>query len=279
VTVEDTEAPHPHCQSAFLNLGSDGTVTVTGAELAPTSTDNCTAPGMLVFEPAFITYECADVTGQHVVVVQATDEAGNSWTCVSTVIVSDNLPPVITTCPTNVIVNDCNALVPDLTTQLVATDNCEIASVEQFPAAGSNQADLGPDRVISFLVTDQGSNTATCTARLSVEDGIPPVFISCPDNLTIGNDYEECGAVFFMDDPEATDNCTEVTVIQTQGLAWNTFFPTGVTTQLFDGFGWKYIYLCVYHYSRRYSAANCILHRSDDLPLGNGYGGDSCHTN
>ena len=37
-----------------------------------------------------------------------------------------------------------------------------------------------------------------------------------------------------MDDPEATDNCTEVTVIQTQGLAWNTFFPTGVTTQLFE---------------------------------------------
>ncbi|MFN5238697.1 MAG: HYR domain-containing protein [Bacteroidota bacterium] len=234
VTVEDTEAPHPHCQSAFLNLGSDGTVTVTGAELAPTSTDNCTAPGMLVFEPAFITYECADVTGQHVVVVQATDEAGNSWTCVSTVIVSDNLPPVITTCPANVIVNDCNALIPDLTAQLLATDNCEIASVEQFPAAGSEQADLGPDRVISFLVTDQGSNTTTCSAKLSVEDGIPPVFISCPDNLTIGNDYEECGAVFFMDDPEATDNCTEVTVIQTQGLAWNTFFPIGVTTQLFE---------------------------------------------
>ncbi|MFM8372306.1 MAG: HYR domain-containing protein, partial [Bacteroidota bacterium] len=87
---------------------------------------------------------------------------------------------------------------------------------------------------ISFLVTDQSSNTATCTVMLSVEDAIPPVFISCPDNLTIGNDYEECGAVFFMDDPEATDNCTEVTVIQTQGLAWNTFFPTGVTTQLFE---------------------------------------------
>jgi hypothetical protein len=158
------------------------------------------------------------------------DGAGNTSICVATVTVKDASAPVITTCPANVTVNDCDDVVPSMTGQLVATDNCGVASVTQNPVAGTDFGQVnGNSVIVTFTVTDVNGNTSTCTNTITILDNVNPAFTNCPASITVGNDVDKCGANVFFLAPSASDNCSGVTVTRTGGLAPGALFPVGTT--------------------------------------------------
>ncbi|MBK7212797.1 MAG: HYR domain-containing protein [Bacteroidales bacterium] len=134
-----------------------------------------------------------------------------SSTCFKSFVVEDNSNPVITSCgpAQSAFANaSCQALVPDFTAGISATDNCTISSVTQSPVAGS-LAGLGVNTVI-VTVTDEVGNIATCSNTFTVTDNTAPV-ITCPASVTVNQHQAK--------DPYATgyatasDNCSGTVVI------------------------------------------------------------------
>ncbi|MDT8430761.1 MAG: HYR domain-containing protein, partial [Bacteroidales bacterium] len=119
----------------------------------------------------------------------------------------------------------CEAVVPDLTGEIVATDNDAVASISQTPAAGTSIG-LGNTTVV-FTVADNAGNTSTCTANVTVIDDVGPVITNCASDITVASDDEYCGNTVAWTPPGATDNC-EVTVTSTH--APDDFFEVGTTT-------------------------------------------------
>ncbi len=95
--------------------------------------------------------------------------------------------------------------------------NTAITSPRVFP--------VGTTTVIATALNAAGVDS--CSFRVTVRDVQPPV-ITCPANITRGNDPGQCGAIVNFT-VTATDNCTSsvtVTVVPASG----TFFAVGVTT-------------------------------------------------
>jgi uncharacterized repeat protein (TIGR01451 family) len=135
-------------------------------------------------------------------------------------------PPVIVTCVTNRtlgVTANCQLAIPDLTGELVATDNCSF-TVTQVPAPGTLVA-LGPT-VITFTVTDSAALTAVCQATITVEDGQAPVAV-CPADITA--ECQGAGGTAVVYVVGATDNCdANPTVVCTPPST--SVFPAGLTT-------------------------------------------------
>lgn len=136
---------------------------------------------------------------------RATDVCGNFAECTQIITVNDQTPPVIT-CPANITVNNtpnqCGAIVNFTVT---ATDNCAgTITITSVPASGSFFP-VGTTTVTSTAV-DACGNTSTCTFTVTVVDVQPPV-ITCPANITTGNNPGICGAVVNFPLPTVTDNC------------------------------------------------------------------------
>lgn len=168
--------------------------------------------------------------GPTVVNFTITDASNNVATCSATVTVTDQTAPVITTCPANVdLPSDiaCQAVLPDMTGQLVATDNCGVASVAQNPAPGTV---LGPGpHTVTFTVLDAAGNPATCTAVATSIDPIPPVITACPPAQTLTADAQcNVAAPNLVPAVAATDNCGPLTI--TQSPAAGASLHAGVTT-------------------------------------------------
>src|SRR5205814_7713178 len=70
----------------------------------------------------------------------ATDGAGQNASASQTITVIDNTAPVITTCATDKTLSanaSCQATIPNLTGEVVATDNCSAVTITQSPSAGT----------------------------------------------------------------------------------------------------------------------------------------------
>ena len=105
-----------------------------------------------------------------------------------------------------------------------------MTGVSQSPTAGSDFASVsGTVNVVTYTVTDANGNTTTCTSTVTLIDNTAPV-VSCPANMTVGTDVDQCSAVVTYSIPTATDNCPNVTVSRTGGLASGSAFATGVNT-------------------------------------------------
>jgi hypothetical protein len=124
-------------------------------------------------------------------------------------------------CPANITVsndpNQCGAVVsyPAPTTSgTCGTITCSPASGSFFPAG-------------TTTVTCTSTVGETCVFTVTVVDTQPPT-ITCPANVTVSNDPNQCGAVVNYPAPTASDNCPGVGV--TCSPASGSFFPVGVTT-------------------------------------------------
>ena len=134
----------------------------------------------------------------------ATDNSGNSSSCVQSVTVTDDEDPTITA-PSDVSVNTdpgvCYATGVALGTPTTG-DNCGVASVtndapSQFPKG---------DTTVTWTVTDIHGNTATDTQTVTVTDAEPPVVTAG----TIASCYatEDDAEAAAIAATTATDNCT-----------------------------------------------------------------------
>jgi hypothetical protein len=224
ITVIDNTPPVPN-PSSLPTVVQQCSATVT----PPVATDNCTGT---------ITGTTTDpltYTSQGTFTVHWTynDGHGNSSTQTQTVIVQDTTLPTITTCATNKTLSanvNCQAAIPHLIGEVVASDNCSSVTITQSPAAGT-LVGIG-NTPVTIRVRDAVGNESTCTATVTVVDTTPPV-IACPAGLSVeGNISGQCSANVNPGIATATDNCLGVTVtgVRSDNLALNAPYPRGTTT-------------------------------------------------
>jgi hypothetical protein len=181
IMIDDSTPPVITCPANVTIQCSASTLPAnTGT---PTATDNCDAVASLTFSDVTVIGACPQartITRTWV----ATDDCGNTSSCVQSIFVIDNTPPAIT-CPPNVTIN-CNAITqPANTGVATATDNCDGAPIITFSDAG--QAGGCPQASTitrTWFATDHCGNSSSCVQLININDSTPPS-ISCPQNITI----------------------------------------------------------------------------------------------
>ncbi len=167
--------------------------------------------------------------GTTVQTYEVVDGIGNTVTCTFNVTVVDNEAPVITSCPSNITVNNtpglCSAVVS--WAQPTASDNCPGVFMAPVPQGPGTAFPLGVTTII-YTAVDASGNTATCSFTITVIDNEAPVITNCTPDVLASNDAGDCGAIVTFAPPTYTENCTMGTEIASQ--ASGTFFPVGTTT-------------------------------------------------
>ena len=174
VTVDDCTSPEVSCP-------------------AP-STAECESVEQAVVDPgdATATDTCSDVTvndpgassfplGTTPVVYTATDGAGNTAECVTTVTVQDTTDPVIV-CPADVTV-ECDgagntAELNDWLAAATASDGCGDVTITHDFTALSDECGATGSATVIWTVEDVGGNTASCAATFTIVDTTRPS-VSC----------------------------------------------------------------------------------------------------
>lgn len=210
VTVQDNEKPKITCPvDISVNTDLDKCY-ATNVDLGgPTVSDNCgVLSDIATLNGVQVDRTTKFAIGINSVTWTVTDANGNTATCTQKVTVIDNQrPTIICPSPQDVTLNNnCMLKVPDLTGQVISTDNCGIASVTQTPIPGSViSSSHGQTHVFTFTVTDNAGLTASCTVTVTAKDKLGPDIV-CKDPLVVNfNDFTELPASFLI--KEATDNC------------------------------------------------------------------------
>ncbi|MAN58276.1 MAG: hypothetical protein CMC08_00390 [Flavobacteriaceae bacterium] len=229
VTVEDLTAPVVACQDVTVQLGADGTATVSGADIDNGSTDAC---GIVAYELDTDTFDCSMV-GDNLVTLTVTDANGNQASCTATVTVEDTAAPVLA-CKDITL-----ALGADGTATITAADvidsledNCAIATtavdITEFDCA-----DIGTTVQVQVFAQDSSGNLSTCFANVSVVDDLAPV-VSCPGNQTVdpgtNNLFYVVPDYFAEGSAAAQDNCTDPVIITSQEPAPGSLLSDGTYT-------------------------------------------------
>ena len=171
--------------------------------------------------------------GTTVVTYYIVDGTGATTACTFNVHVDEPIPPVITVCPSDLVVQtEPNRCTGRVHYNLVGTDNCPgeywelregLASPGDFP--------IGVTTVINALV-DAAGNEALCEFTVTVEDNDVPFFTLCPGDVTENSIPNRCGARANWAPPTLNDNCTaDMTASHNPG----DFFPVGVTVVSYNG--------------------------------------------
>lgn len=183
VTVVDQTPPVFNCGSPlFANADSTGKAAVPDATTQIVATDNVTPSGSLIRTQSPAQGVIVGV-GPVTITVTIKDAAGNFNTCTVVFTVLDQTAPTIVQCAPNATATagvSGTVAVPDLRSQLVATDNSGgTLTVTQSPAPGTQVA--AGSYPVTFTVADPSGKTATCSATLTVTAGdtVPPTIISC----------------------------------------------------------------------------------------------------
>jgi len=179
--------------------------------------------------------------GNYTVVVTLNDDDGGSQARTFDVSVGDTTPPNINTCAGNQSINAnaaCQAVVPDFTAGVAATDNCSAVTVTQDPLAGSTVTGVGGHTIV-LTATDASNNSASCNATLTLIDVTPPSITTCADNQSAtANASCQAAVPNFTTGVVAADNCGAVTVSQSPTAGTMVSLGlTNVTITATDGAG------------------------------------------
>ncbi len=198
VTVTDNEAPSINCGAAVSVNNDLGVCGATVSLTAPTTNDNCGVASVTNNAPTLFPIGSTTVTWT------VTDVNNNTNTCTQTVTVTDNEVPSITCDGPITVNNDLGVCGATLTLNTPTTsDNCGVASVTNNAPASYPVGTT----TVTWTVTDINNNVNTCTQTVTVIDNTAPV-VSCNGNITVNNDFNQCGAVVTYPFPTVTDNCT-----------------------------------------------------------------------
>jgi hypothetical protein len=169
-----TLSANAQCQALMPN--------VTGTNYILAS-DACSASVSITQTP---TNNAVLALGTNVVVLAVADGNGNTAYSTNAVLVADTTAPAITFCvPAQSLTNGpgCQVALPDYTSLLLATDNCSTnLTVVQVPAPASSLSVGG--YTLSFYVDDGNGNTNSCSALVTVYDGVVPTISSQPSSQT-----------------------------------------------------------------------------------------------
>jgi probable HAF family extracellular repeat protein len=199
--------------------------------------------------------------GTNVVTLKVTDPCGASAQTNVTLIVADTTPPN-GSCPAAVTASadsTCQAPIPNLTSQVIATDNCtpsQALVITQSPAPGT-LVGLGP-HTITLTVTDSAGNSSSCGVLFTVADTTPPAIVSTPASFTLSAG-SDCQAQVpnVLPNFVANDSCTPANqLVKTQNP------PAGTTI----GIGSHSILLTVTDSAGNNSTATVAFKVADTTP-------------
>ena len=172
-------------------------------------TDNCDPNPTVVYEDSVI-FERCDYEYTILRTYTATDASGNSASCSHRILILDTTPPVITYCPSDVVLS-CDANLEGLG-HATATDNCNPEPEITYETVVVPGACPQERKVIrSWEVTDNCCNTVACHQVVTIEDNEAPVLTCGADARIEWNELVEFTA------PGATDNCDPDPEIVTVG--------------------------------------------------------------
>ncbi|MDP4827925.1 MAG: HYR domain-containing protein, partial [Flavobacteriales bacterium] len=215
VTVTDNENPTITCAAAVNANTNPGSCFATVVLTAPATSDNCTVASVTNNAPATFPIGTTTVTWT------VTDNAGNTATCTQNVTVTDNENPTITcAAAVNANTNPGSCFATVVLAAPAASDNCTVASVTNnapvtFPIGTTT---------VTWTVTDNAGNTATCTQNVTVTDNENPT-ITCPANVTAPASAGSCFTTVVLAAPATSDNCTVASVTNNAPAT----FPIGTT--------------------------------------------------
>ncbi|NAS12892.1 BspA family leucine-rich repeat surface protein [Poritiphilus flavus] len=174
ITINDTTAPTALCQEVTIELDANGEANITAELVDNGSSDAC---GSVSLEVSPSGFTISDL-GPNRVTLTVTDSNGNIANCQTTVTVVDDTAPT--------------ALCKDITVELDSTGSATIAATDinngSFDSNGGTVSlaldrvdfgcsDVGENPVI-LTVTDEGGNTASCTATVTVLDVSAPLALA-----------------------------------------------------------------------------------------------------
>ncbi|MCG8404815.1 MAG: Ig-like domain-containing protein [Phycisphaerales bacterium] len=193
VMVEDNVAPTAVCQDITVPLDATGNASITANDVDNGSNDACGLASLNVSPNSFT---CANVGG-NMVTLTATDNNGNTSTCMANVMITNQDPVISGNMSLAVNKNStCPAASNELT--LTATDDGNVAllqwSIDTAPATGTVTIDGGamstggsvticyqPDAdqiaadSFTIVVGDQCSGMATHTINVTVDNQVPVI--------------------------------------------------------------------------------------------------------
>lgn len=228
ITVNDTAAPVVNfCPP---NITAYSTSAMCGNYVTwnvPSATDNC---GTVTTTNNFNSGDFFQV-GTTTVTYTFTDSAGNFSVCTFDVTVIDTISPVISGCPSDIMMSDdginCSNVVT--WTPPTVTDNCGTTASITFTSSHSPGSTFPVGTTtVTYTATDTNGNTTTCTFNVTISDTTSPAISNCPGNINAYSDALVCGANVTWTVPTATDNCGIASSTATH--ASGDFFPVGTTT-------------------------------------------------
>ncbi|MCC5946226.1 MAG: HYR domain-containing protein, partial [Bernardetiaceae bacterium] len=232
VTVQDNEIPTITCPAGIVADTDAGVCEANVTIAVPTTADNCGVASVVNDFTGTDNASAVYPLGTTTVTYTVTDNYGNTSSCSFTVTVQDNEIPTIT-CPADIIVDtdagvcEANVIVPLPT----VTDNCTVVGdlvVTNDRTAVADASDTYPlgTTTVTYTVTDNAGNTATCSFDVTVEDNENPT-ITAPSDITTSPDAGSCDATgVVLGTPTAADNCAVASVTNDAPAA----FSAGTTT-------------------------------------------------
>ena len=217
VVVEDCEAPTLACSDVTgVSCGSEDLANWYST-IAATLADNCSSNGNIHLDTLLLTdFSSCGGTIDRVYQFTATDEAGNTASCLARYTTQDVTNPTITTDAEDLIVN-CGdgeaspALLGWLNNQggAAATDACgDITWTNDY--TGNLSDDCGPNGSVEviFTATDACGNSAITTATFTKQDTTAPD-LTVPSDLTVSCGDTNSLAIVqaWLNDALAIDAC------------------------------------------------------------------------
>jgi hypothetical protein len=201
ITGPDTEDPNAVCQSATVQLGTNGQAIITPDMVDGGSTDNV---GIVSYTVTPNTVDCDDI-GNISVTLTVEDAAGNTSSCNATVTVEDLLGPTANAQTTTAYLDvNGNVVIDPNDVNNNSTDNCSIVSMSVNPA-NFTCSDVGVQSV-TFTVTDGSNNSNSTNTTVNIVDNTGPIIQT--QNLSLELDANgEVSTTAAAVDNGTTDNC------------------------------------------------------------------------
>ena len=182
ILVEDTSAPVISCPgdvTGVCDISTDPSVTGTA-----TAVDNCDSAPVVTYADVVIDGNCPILLTR---TWTATDDCGNTATCIQTIEVTDNTPPQIVCAAAPSPVECGSSFSFGLPTVTDACDAFVDITFSDVTIPGSCLQESMVTR--TWTATDDCGNTATCSSTILLFDTTPPM-ITCPAVIS----PIECGA-------------------------------------------------------------------------------------